>query len=137
MSDQPLKHLPLEVPPWSRLELTVCGRMRDDVAAMTTVDEATARIKRDGKQRAYASLCMTCIGRVHSLTWETNPQETTFYWVQKADSYHGAKNPIRNLVLAELKALAALVRAHPDEWAAHLEPPENVVGLHSVKDNET
>jgi hypothetical protein len=77
-------------------------------------DEVIAKIKDQGQQRAAMSTCMTCWGTAsrHD-TWAGKPSSVLARDVYARDG--------SDLLDRELRALALLVEAHPDEFADTME----------------
>lgn len=122
-----LEHIRREPLPWRLMEtLTECGRDTADVAAVISRAEAKAKINAQGQKRAAFSTCMTC--------WDTVRQHPT--WLENpAAALARVLNDVRwrndtraELVNRELRVLAALTTAHPEEFA------EMMVGLAGTTD---
>lgn len=99
--------------PWRPSATTECGRAAADVAAVITRDQLSARIKTLGKQRTAFTVCMTCAttaGRWS--TFEENPVDCLRREVYGGRTEDGFAD--------ELRALAALVQAHRDEFDGFL-----------------
>jgi hypothetical protein len=139
----PVDHITRAVLPWrTSADLTECGKPVAELAGrLVTRDEAAARIKRIGQQRAAFSLCMTCastsdrhrnrhghtedavaaVARATGSVWAAYPppldREETPQWRE------------RNRLSAEFEALAALVAAHREEFDGYLSGREQTVSL--------
>lgn len=128
----PIEHIYRSLPPWrANVEAkTECGKRAIDVAAVITFDALLAKVKAQGQQRAAMSTCMTCWGRcdVRSpRSWEVCPSVIVG---RDADSYHGWGSPHQDTLLdRELRAVAALVEAHRDEFDAYLSGLDSTVSL--------
>ncbi|MEN6546607.1 MAG: hypothetical protein ABFE07_11230, partial [Armatimonadia bacterium] len=59
MSDSPITHVMRAPLPWRPARLTECGLPSVEHPTIS-VEEFIAKVKRDGKQRASYSTCMTC-----------------------------------------------------------------------------
>lgn len=117
----PLDHIARTPLPWRTADqaLTECGRPVTDVAAFVTREDAIARWKRDGAQRAAYTLCMTCVETTNRHgTWDDDP-----VGVMQREVAGWGRSPARDRMALELRALALLVAAHPDEW------DETIAGL--------
>jgi hypothetical protein len=98
--------------PWRVATLTECGKPILDVAAHISRAELLARIKRDGVQRAAYSTCMVCLETSHRWPeWASDPVQAL------AREFYGQREPT---MLNELRALAALVESHRDEFDGYL-----------------
>lgn len=111
MADDPLEHVARPLIPWStRPGLTECGRKVNDVAAVIDLDTFRVKLNRQGKTRAAMTTCMTCWTRLQygAHSWEKHPVETLDRDLGRYDE--------RAVIAVELRALAALVEAHRDEY---------------------
>ncbi|WP_255785876.1 hypothetical protein [Mycobacteroides abscessus] len=107
--------------PWRTEHLTECGRELSDVAAFISRDQLLDRIKEHGQQRTAFTICMTCWSTAasHKENWETNPVAVMYRETQRAGAALAAPRPDapeRVALTAELRAIAALIHAHPDEF---------------------
>lgn len=95
--------------PWRVADLTECGRRVTDVAQLITRDELAARLARHGRKRSAMLTCMTC--------FETAGRYRAFA-VDPVDALRREVNDYRQdeRLTAELRALAALVQAHREEF---------------------
>lgn len=110
-----LDHIIAEAPPWMESERTVCGRPLNDVGSAVPEHVIAAKVTKHGQQRTAFSTCMTCMTTISSRPrWETAPTQFVNWYTQGA----WRATPDRD---AEWVALAALVAAHPEEFAAHLQ----------------
>ena len=114
-----LEHVIRSRPPWRRGEdLTECGKPVSNVAAVITRDEFVAKVRRQGQQRSAMSTCMTCwhTARNHP-SWEENPVASLVREAMRF-KWHLPGREGRDLTFYdELRAIEALIAAHPDEWA--------------------
>lgn len=122
-TDGPRDHVLRAPLPWRTDHLTECGRRSDDVATCITLDDLTARIKKHGKQRTAFTVCITCWNTsANAAQWETNPVGVIWREAQRAGI--GSTNPsIRPEAVRlthELRAIAALIAAHPEEFSDYL-----------------
>ena len=125
MTDPPLNHIERPLPPWSHCDSkTQCGRARNDVAAIQSIAEFVAAVKRDGQQRLAYVTCMTCwnASTYQAYEWDQEPSGTLRRYLSSASQDDG------RVIRRELRALARLVDAHRDEFDAL------VVGLTAVRD---
>jgi hypothetical protein len=111
---EPIDHIERSCPPWRRGDrLTECGLTADNHPTLTRA-AAIAKIKEMGIQRASLFLCMTCMNTADRWeTWEANPASCIN---RETDHYRDKTQPIH----AELRAIAALIAAHPDEFYDYL-----------------
>lgn len=133
MPDEPLDHLLRAPLPWRADRLTECGRPADTVASVITTDELTARIRRDGKRRTAFTVCMTCADRAgYATTWEAHPIGVLYRELHRVGAHRPTgvqPNPDFERMTAELRAIAALVDAHRDEFDAYLAGLRTTVSL--------
>lgn len=141
-TEGPLDHVLRARLPWRTDDLTECGRPAADVASFITEDELRSRVKNLGQQRTAFTVCMTCAGRIDrhrpGPTWETNPLEILIRELERVRSWSGVpgvpryrQRPEHARMTAELRALAALAAAHPDEFAGYLSGLDATVDLAS------
>ncbi len=107
--------------PWRSEQLTECGRALDDVATFITRDELIARVKTDGKTRTAFTVCITCWNTAsdrRNETWETEPIAVIGREAERCGMgrVYAAQTPERERLTTELRAIAALVAAHRDEF---------------------
>jgi len=113
MTELSISHVQRPVPPWRAATLTECGKT---IAGHPTItrEEMLLLVKRLGQQRASMQLCMTCWSTAARWAdWTTNPVDVI------ARETFGGRSP-RDGFCEELRALAALVEAHPDEFHGYL-----------------
>ena len=118
------RHIIAETWPWRTPDLTECGRAIEDVARTCTLGEA-AQIQQTARSKTVASLvlCQTCMdtcGRHYWTTWRMNPMGlvnrlTTHHHVRAAES-----SPRIDRMNIELRAIAALIAEHRDEFDAYI-----------------
>lgn len=111
--------------PWRSEHLTECGRDLSDVAAAINQQQLTARIKEHGKQRTAFTVCMTCwtTASSHRETWESDPIAVLYRETQRAGAAlvsPSSARPERVMLTAELRAIAALIEAHRDEFDQYI-----------------
>ncbi len=116
-----LDHVSRIMPTWARTNpLTECGRRVDDTGSTITFDEMVAKVKRQGKQRASMSSCMTCWGKV---SYGQAPASDV---MSIAAAYLSRTHRLREEVGRELEAIDALVAAHLPEYEQLLEAVQKV-----------
>lgn len=115
--------------PWRAEEYTrtECGLLLTAAGRVLSREDFIEKVKRLGQQRAAMTTCMTCFNTAQSHpTWETNPVaclgREVEHWRQKNEIFR-----------RELRALAALVARHPEEFAELMKDQEEIVPLASVK----
>lgn len=113
-----LDHILRAHPPWQRDKLTECGRLVVDVKSIVSRDEIVAKVKRQGKQRAAFSTCMTCATRYFpGETWEQAPAAVLSRYVERSRySFSRDEDGRGGRIQAELRALALLYRNHQEEF---------------------
>lgn len=119
MADEPLHHIQRAMLPWQRHQLTECGL--DPASYPTwTRDEAVAQHRKLGEQRFSLFACMNCMHTAsRHQTWDQNPASCMARHVQ----VWGMRDDQAAQIQAELRAMAALIAAHRDEF------DETVAGL--------
>lgn len=117
---EPLSHIQRTPLPWRESALTECGRPIAEMALVITVDEARRRAAEMGKQRFSLFHCMTCTHTVGSWpSWESDP----------LGRLSRESRGDLDLVTKELRAIAALIEAHRDEFDAFVEGLDQTVNL--------
>ena len=132
---EPLDHIIRTPLPWRRNEfLTECGLSANNYQSITR-DEAVAKVKEQGKQRAAMSTCMTCMNT------------TERYWLRGMRAASDGDDPLvilerecsgagwgrnsgqQDLLRTELRAITALIENHRDEFDEHMEAQSKKVDL--------
>lgn len=115
MVDEVLDHVERAVLPWRAPDgRTECGRLPAEVkGSILTIEELVARYKNHGQQRTALTTCMICFDRArYNARWDQNPVGVLQRECQRSrDS---------DLFLRELRALAALVAEHRDEFDGYV-----------------
>lgn len=110
--------------PWRTDQLTECGRELNDVASFITRDQLIGRVKEHGQQRTAFTVCMTCwtTASSHRYNWNSDPIATIAREASRCGgSYgHASPSPERSQLVAELRAIAALIDAHRDEFDGYI-----------------
>jgi hypothetical protein len=115
--DGPLRHLLRPTFPWRTPDSTECGRALNDVQAVITVDEARALIAKYGSTRARFLLCGTCSETCNRHpTWDASPSGLMHRLTERRWRGAASDNPTDR----DLRAIAALVEAHRDEFDGYL-----------------
>lgn len=126
--DEPLHHIERPSLPWRPETKTGCGL---DVAAVPTWtrDEARAAARKLGRQRFSLFACMTCTTVFgNSPEWDSDPAGCLARICSRYTNNSYYREPAfaqqqREQLAAELRAIAALIDAHRDEF------DETVAGL--------
>jgi hypothetical protein len=130
-SEPDLEHVIRSRPPWRRGDdLTECGKPVSKVTAVITRDAFLAKVRRQGQQRSAMSTCMTCwhTSQNHP-SWEENPVKSLVREAMRFE-WHLPGREGRDLTFYdELRAIEALIAAHPDEWAELLTDLSDTVRL--------
>jgi hypothetical protein len=117
-----LEHIVRARPPWRRgPELTECGRAASACAVITR-EAFLAKVRAQGKQRAAVTTCMTCWSTAdRHASWEENPIGCLSRDLERYAGWRWGHAPAEAAPLRdELLAVAALVRAHRNEFDALL-----------------
>jgi len=106
----PMEHIRRPVLPWQTdRHLTECGRDTDGRVVITR-EECAAKIKRQGKQRAAMTTCMTCAETSDRwATWDVDPVQA----VRRQVGGWGDTDPA---LRDEFIVIAALIEAHREEY---------------------
>lgn len=113
MKDEPLTHIMRTSLPWRAATKTVCGRPTEQYRADLVVPlaDAVKMRQRLGQQRFALVICMTCANCCNNWSeWDTNPVARMLSEVSDSSR---RRDPV---VEAELRAIAALIAAHRDEF---------------------
>lgn len=103
--------------PWRTATLTECGRTSAGVPTISRA-EFVARFKREGQQRSALTTCMTCWETARRWPdWTTDPTAAIAREVAGATYSNDARH---DQIRAELRAIAAVVEAHRDEFDGFL-----------------
>jgi hypothetical protein len=131
----PVDHIARAVLPWREAErgLTECGLA---AASYPTIDREAyfQRLTDFGKTRAAMLTCVTCSDVVrHHAPWHVDPvsaieREVTHYFGRYSEDRPRPPNPKYEPFRRELRAIAALIAAHREEFDAYL------VGLGTVSE---
>lgn len=116
MNPEPLTHIIRTPLPWRAADKTVCGRLVAEYRPelVITIEDARAMSKRLGQQRFALVICMTCAHHIGSwCRWEDNPLSR-----MEREVSGGGWGRVDPLIVAELRAIAALVEAHRDQFDA-------------------
>lgn len=126
-ADEPLHHIERSNLPWHDERKTECGLDPRGVPTWTR-DEAIAQAHKLGRQRFSLFCCMTCTNTVerHS-TWDKDPASCLVRYAERNTLRHSRYRPNESAeadrFAAELRAIAAMIEQHRDEF------DERVAGL--------
>lgn len=114
---EPVDHVLRPKLPWrSEGELTECGYDATKVKTLTR-DEFVERLKDMGEQRTAILTCMTCVQtatRWHA--WETDPRQALQREIEWEHRGRWSRDDGRVRLAYELRAIAALIEAHREEF---------------------
>lgn len=111
--EMPLEHVLRPMLPWREEQLTECGKQPNEHAI--TRDVFIVKVNKQGKKRAAMTTCMTCFETAQRWPdWNTNPVAVVAREVRNVTYWgHQDESPLRD----ELRAIALLIEAHPEEFA--------------------
>jgi hypothetical protein len=127
----PVDHVIRPNLPWRVEALTECGKPVADVRAAITRDQAVKKVKDQGQQRAAMSTCMTCWSTAERhRDWAAAPAEVMAREVKGVTWYAPGQSDQIN---RELRAIAAIVDAHRDEFDAYLAGLDETVSMDRLR----
>jgi hypothetical protein len=119
---EPVDHILRPSLPWrspSEPAITECGFDASKVKTLTRAD-FFQRLKDYGQQRTALVTCMTCSDTARRWpTWEDDPRKALEREIAWECGWR--KRDVEPRLRDEMLAIAALVEAHPDQFAALLE----------------
>lgn len=120
---EPVDHILRPQLPWrTDAGITECGYDASKVKALTRV-EFFARLKEMGQQRTALLTCMTCSDTASRWgTWDDDPRKAIDREIAWECRWRSDDRGVR--LRDELLAIAAMIAAHPDEFAAHVTATE-------------
>lgn len=108
-------HISREPLPWQEASHTECGRLITEASKVWTREVLERQVARDGRQVVLSLVCRNCLTAArHWATWDENPAAAMNRVLQGA-SYRAPLEPEPG-VTAELRAIADLIVAHPEEF---------------------
>lgn len=124
---EPVDHIARPRLPWrsSDADITECGY---DASKVKTVSRAefSDRLKNLGQQRTAMLMCMTCSDTASRWSdWESDPRQALdreISW-ERGERYR-ARTDRGYRLHDELRAIAALIEAHREEFDAHINSTE-------------
>lgn len=125
MTDPPKEHVLRPVPPWRSEGKTECG-LDIEGRPVLTRDEFVAKVKTQGQQRSAMSTCMTCWNTAQRWpSWDVDPAGCV------ARDTSGWRNSPE--FGEELRAIALLIEAHPDEFRATMDGLRSAVPIKALR----
>jgi hypothetical protein len=121
--------------PWRGIELTECGL---PVARhpVITYDSYIARLNEWGKQRTLFTVCRTCATTAANYKpWDEDPISVIRREAERCGWFARDDDEGRDLFVRELRALAALAAAHPEEFTGYVEGLTETVSLDAARKN--
>ena len=117
---EPVDHILRPQLPWRKDGgITECGYDASKVSTLTR-EEYFARVKDLGQQRSAMLTCMTCGDTARRWgTWDTDPRKALEREIQWETSWSRSERGVR--LRDELEAVAALIKAHRNEFDAHVD----------------
>ncbi len=119
--------------PWRETELTECGL---PVADHPVITRATyiARIREWGQQRTRFTVCRTCATTAANYKpWDEDPVSVIRREAERCGWFARDDDEGRDLFVRELRALAALAAAHPDEFSGYVQGLTETVSLDAAR----
>lgn len=123
---EPIDHVRRPDLPWREATVTECGKPIVDVASCITRPAMRAKFAREGRQRAAFTTCMTCLHTGDRWPeWQDDPVKALgrYFYMFRGDEQ----------LADELRALAALVEAHRDEFDAYMAGLKDTVNLTAAR----
>ncbi len=122
---QPVDHILRPHLPWrDGPGMTECG-LDASKAPTLTREQYAVRRKEMGDQRSALFTCMTCRDTCQRHgTWEDDPRQALAREIAWESPWRTRRGECGEPLKDELLAIAALIAAHPDEFAAHVAATE-------------
>lgn len=119
--------------PWRMVELTECGLPVANHPVITR-DTFIARLREWGQQRTRFTVCQTCsTTAANNPPWEKDPVAVIRREAERCGYFPREGDEGRDLFTRELRALAALAAAHPEEFSGYVEGLTETVSLDAVR----
>ena len=128
MSDEALDHVARPNLPWRHDVLTECGLTEMSAQRVLTRAAFEDKVKRQGKTRSAMTTCMTCWQTASR--WKDWSQAPSEVMRREMPAWSSPLHP-HNRLDAELRAIAALIEAHREEFDGFLR------GLAATSDLDT
>jgi hypothetical protein len=120
--DEVLEHILRPTFPWREPTLTECGREVAKCREVISRNQALAKFKRLGKIRAAMSTCVTCWQTTEwNREWDESPSEVMGREAKTGGPFYARHRGEGTRLDGELRAIAALVAEHRDEFDAYIE----------------
>ena len=132
LSNEPLDHILRSPLPWRRARHTECGRPEHKVHRTIERHEYEQRLAQWGQRRTAFTVCQTCAPRYNSAeTWDRSPIEMMHRETQRVGPWSAPDKPTEDQrqLIHELRALAALVEAHREEFDQYMAGLEGTISL--------
>lgn len=127
MTPEPIDHVRRPDLPWRVSTLTECGRLVAEVASISR-DEFVSRVRAQGQQRSAMTTCMTCWSTANRWpSWDQDPVGAIGR--ECAGVGYTTESARHEVFRRELRALAALLAAHRDEFDGYLAGLDATVDL--------
>lgn len=121
--------------PWREVELTECGLPVEDHPVITR-NSYIARLREWGQQRTRFTVCRTCATTAANCPpWEEDPVSVIKREADRCGWFPREGDEGRDLFTRELRALAALAAAHPEEFAGYVDGLSETVSLDAARRN--
>jgi hypothetical protein len=119
--------------PWRAVELTECGLPVVNHPVITRASYI-ARIREWGQHRTRFTVCRTCATTAaNHKPWEEDPVSVIRREAERCGWFPRDGDEGRDLFVRELRALAALAQAHPEEFAGYVEGLTETVSLDAAR----
>lgn len=119
--------------PWRTAELTECGLPVADHPVITRASYL-ARVREWGQQRTRFTVCRTCATTAANYRpWEEDPVSVIRREAERCGWFARDDDEGRDLFIRELRALAALAEAHPEEFAGYVQGLTETVSLDAAR----
>lgn len=131
-----LDHITRSPLPWRTEPMTECGKPQDAVKQVITPEAYRRRVKDLGVQRTSLLVCQTCVSAyTYAYPWTVDPVgvlEREVNRVRHGRAYGqpaGKPGSERAQLADELRAIAALIAAHRDEFDSYVNGLVDTVDL--------
>jgi hypothetical protein len=119
--------------PWRDVELTECGLPVANHPVITRASYA-ARLREWGQQRTRFTVCRTCATTsANYQSWDENPVSAIRREAERCGWFPQEGDEGRDLFVRELRALAALAAAHPEEFTGYVQGLTETVSLDAAR----
>jgi hypothetical protein len=119
--------------PWREVELTECGLPIAGHPVITR-DAYVARRRQWGRERTLFTVCRTCANTAANYKpWDEDPVSIIKREAERCGWFPHPDDLGRDLFTRELRALAALVEAHREEFLGYVEGLTETVSLDAAR----